>query len=139
MNAEHERFLARLKELQGAKTDAAFARYVGVPATTLKQYDKGSFPSIAIAAKIAEAHGVSIDWLSGKSDAPKQGAALNMRYLAEAISIVEEWLETEARAMLPKKKADVVTQIYQFIMDDATEGQQPIDRKQVQRILRLVA
>lgn len=65
MDTEHEAFLKRLDELQGGMKDAAFARKVGVPASTLKMYQKGSLPSIAIAARIAGACGVTVDWLAG--------------------------------------------------------------------------
>jgi transcriptional regulator with XRE-family HTH domain len=140
MSSEHERFLARLKELQGEMKDAAFARYVSVPASTLKQYEKGSFPSIAVAVRIAEVYDVSLDWLCGREGATRaKPGVLNAYYLSEAISIVEDWLEAENREMLIRKKADLVTRIYQFIVDDVAEGGASLDRKKVQRMLHLVA
>lgn len=140
MGSQHELFLKRLAELQGSLSDAAFARHANVPVTTLKQYSKGSLPSIAIAGRIAEAFGVSLDWLSGRGGALKHGGSpLSERYLTEAISIVEEWLDNNDRTMVPAKKAEVVTQLYEFIVDDALQGRSPVDVKRLHGILRLVA
>ncbi len=58
-------FGERLKQLQGDMRDADFSRKVGVKVQTLKMYGKGSSPSVEIAAKIAEACAVSLDWLAG--------------------------------------------------------------------------
>lgn len=58
-------FGERLKQLQGDMRDVDFSRKVGVKVQTLKMYEKGSSPSVEIAAKIAEACAVSLDWLAG--------------------------------------------------------------------------
>lgn len=56
--------------LQGEASDAVFARRTDVKYTTMKNYLLGrSLPPLDVAAKIADAHGVSIDWLMGR-DAP---------------------------------------------------------------------
>lgn len=140
MTAHHHVFLERLGELQGDMRDAAFARQLSIPPSTLQRYRAGSFPSIEIAAKIAEAFNVSLDWLIGRPGASRDASSLlNVRYLGEAISILEEWLAQNDRTMNAKKKADVVTQLYHFIVDDASAGDGPLSKKMAQRILRLVA
>ncbi|WP_233469793.1 S24 family peptidase [Neorhizobium petrolearium] len=60
-------FGERLKELQGDMRDADFSRKVGVKVQTLKMYERGSLPSVEIAARIADACDVSLDWLTGRS------------------------------------------------------------------------
>ena len=69
MTVDHAGFSARLKKLQGDMRDSEFSRLVDVPATTLKRYHSGSFPSVEIAARIAASCGVSLDWLVGAGNA----------------------------------------------------------------------
>lgn len=54
--------------LKGGMKDVDFARKTGVSGPTLKRYEDGSLPSIAIASKIADAYSVSLDWLCGRTD-----------------------------------------------------------------------
>lgn len=61
-------FVERLLELKGADTDAQFARRCDIKYTTLRGYLEGKVPGLDMAAKIAEANGVSIDWLYGLSE-----------------------------------------------------------------------
>lgn len=46
--------------------DAEFSRKTGVGVQTLKRYETGSSPSIEIAARIADAFDVSLDWLCAR-------------------------------------------------------------------------
>lgn len=139
MTVQHELFLARLAELQGDMSDAAFARHAGVKATTFSRYKQGSFPGAEVAASIAERYGATLDWLLGRPDALRNGQRLDPQHLSAAIEIVEEWLEANNRLMTPAKKAEVVTQLYELIADDAAQGRRPVDVKRLHGILRLVA
>lgn len=61
-------FYERLQQLKGSMNEAEFARMVGIPATTMKNYYGKSMPSLDRAAKIATAFGKSLDWLYGLDD-----------------------------------------------------------------------
>lgn len=103
-----EAFLERLKLLQGDMSDAEFARRSSVKYTTMKNYLLGrSLPPLDIAAQIADAHGVSIDWLVGKglpdktaSVATPKGATVT----SEALKVIGHLVTTlhkEAGVRLP--------------------------------------
>ncbi len=66
-------FFERMTILQGDMKDAEFARKTGVSSPTLKRYEDGSLPSIAIASKIADAFSVSLDWLCARTDVGQPG------------------------------------------------------------------
>ena len=74
-------FVDRLKSLQGDMKDADFSRKVGVKVQTLKMYDKGSSPSVDIAARIADACEVSLDWLAGRDVSQRGLAATNDNFI----------------------------------------------------------
>jgi len=55
---------SRLSELVDAhKSQASFARAVGISGTMLRKYLEGSEPGVSIAARIAAAAGVRLEWL----------------------------------------------------------------------------
>lgn len=68
-------FIDRLNQLRGEMRDAAFSRKVGVPPQTLARYEKGSLPSIDVAARIADAFDVSIDWLCARTNDRNMGSS----------------------------------------------------------------
>ncbi|MCO5083039.1 MAG: LexA family transcriptional regulator [Rhizobiaceae bacterium] len=80
-----ETFLDRLNQLRGKMKDAEFSRKVGVPVQTLARYEKGSSPSIDIAAKIADVYEVSLDWLCARSD--RRDGDLVISASADAITL----------------------------------------------------
>lgn len=140
MDRDHTRFLERLRELQGDLKDAEFARRVGIPVTTIKQWLKGSWPSIAAALKIASTYHVSVDWLCGRPGATRDNSvSFNEEGLRQAIEIMESWLLAEEREMSPDKKAELVTRLYEFIADDIAEGRIEVDPSRIRKMLRLVA
>ena len=72
------KFHQRLRSLQHDLSNAEFARKIGLKPSTFQRYGNGSLPRIDAAAAIAEACGVSLDWLVGEgteSDAVKAGDA----------------------------------------------------------------
>lgn len=90
-------FHERLTALKGDMKDADFARKTGVPASTLKQYEKGSLPSIVIAGQIADAFQVSLDWLSGRSNDRRPEKSTQLRENSDAF-IALPFLDVEASA-----------------------------------------
>jgi len=93
-------FLARLGALKGNMKDAEFARKTGVPASTLKQYEKGSLPSIVIAGQIADAFEVSLDWLCGRSDERQRERSTQLHEIGNAAGdfIALPFFDVEASA-----------------------------------------
>ena len=71
-------FSERMALLQGDMKDADFARKTGVSSPTLKRYEDGSLPSIAIASKIADAFSVSLDWLCARTDVKQPGKIMQL-------------------------------------------------------------
>lgn len=115
MEVDHSRFMARLKELQGDLKDAAFARRAGIPPSTIKQWEKGSFPSIAIASKIAAAFDVTVDWLSGIDDRPigdGKAEVLNSELFNELGKIVVREHKAAGLVLLPEMVAPEAGQLY---------------------------
>ncbi|AIJ09290.1 helix-turn-helix domain-containing protein [Edwardsiella anguillarum] len=66
---QKESIRARLKMLMKGRSKSAVAKAWGLPFSTLNNYfEKDAIPSLQVASQIAEAEGVSIDWLAfGKS------------------------------------------------------------------------
>lgn len=138
--SENSELADRLRELIGDQSERNFARIINTSQSTLRSVLGGTRPSVDFLVAVAKGTNVSVDWLVGLEGAQRQtGGQVNARYLEVALEIVEEWLDQENRTMDAKKKANVVTQIYQFIIDDAVEGHEPLDRTRMHRILRLVA
>lgn len=65
---------ARLRELKGDQSVAAFARRCGIGESLMRQYLAGGVPGMSWALKIARACGVSLDWLADDSS-PKHFAS----------------------------------------------------------------
>jgi transcriptional regulator with XRE-family HTH domain len=63
----------RLRELRGPRSQAEFARFVGIPSQqTYQRYEDGkTMPNAEMLHRIASACDVSVDWLIGSSDKKK--------------------------------------------------------------------
>lgn len=101
---------------------------------------------IALLRKMIELDGRLAELAAGPKPEPIRARtlealsdAIRHDYLSAAIEITEEWLANNQRAMHPEKKAEVVTQLYELIADDAAEGRSAVDRTKLQGVLRLVA
>ena len=69
MKINLEKFLERLKELQGNGSVAALARRIGIRQNTFDLYMKGRRkPSVELVFSIIHNCGVSFEWLFGLSD-----------------------------------------------------------------------
>ena len=78
------KFSQRLKEAlaEDRRTNKDIAEAAGISLTTLQSYiardkEKKKTPSIEYAVKLAEALGVSLDWLTGRTDNPKAGQGIS--------------------------------------------------------------
>ncbi|WP_210163764.1 helix-turn-helix domain-containing protein [Azorhizobium doebereinerae] len=125
---------------------------LGLGPNTWRQLEDGrNLPSSETLQKLLDL-GFNANWvLSGQGPIRLDGAderssnanpaqpPLNARVLAQALALVEEWLTANKRMMRADKKAAVVAQIYEFALEDASLGKEPIDSHRVAQFLRLVA
>lgn len=120
----------------------------GVSASTPYQWRKseGKMPLNA-ALKLAEAAGVTLDWVATGWDrrpglpAPSNVAPPPLRsdLLQAAIKLVEEWLDENRRTMAPDRKSEIISKIYELLIEDAAAGAVSIDQTKMRQFLRLVA
>lgn len=67
MQKYFDKFLLRLKELQGGESVSAFARRLGMPQNTLDCYMRGvRKPSVELLTRVCDTCQVSADWLLGR-------------------------------------------------------------------------
>ncbi|MEI2387495.1 helix-turn-helix transcriptional regulator [Breoghania sp. JC706] len=65
-----------MKQLIGHDSANSFARQVGISESLIRKYLAGGMPGIEKAAQIAQAKGVSLDWLIGGEEAARKEAAV---------------------------------------------------------------
>lgn len=120
----------RLATLIGEGSRRNFAARCGLSNTVLGQYLSGkSIPGSEALIAIADAAGVSIEWLaSGRGQMRPQahsqgnqgvstGKTVNMDALVEAITIVLEYYKDRNKALDPANIAKVSMMIYEEAMD----------------------
>lgn len=108
----------------------AFARRCGIGDTTLRKYLAGAQPSSDRLVAMADAAGVSIEWLaSGRGsrkrigDLAAQGSPLSDRArLAIAVRAVEEGLAAVGKKMLPAKKAELICAAYDLLAEGSPQA-----------------
>jgi DNA-binding phage protein len=116
--------LTTLIERQGAL--AAFARKCGIAEANLRAYlSRGVKPGLDHLVAIADAGGVTLDWLaSGREPmlAPQPlSVALDVDRLEQALHAVEEGLRNAGRALAPPQFAELVTEVYDLLRDPETD------------------
>lgn len=140
-----ERF-AQLAAMAGGAVKAA--ELCGVSRNTFYLWGKGETRMpLEAALKLAEAAGVTLDWVAtGWDRRPGLPETSNVAppplhpdLLQASIKLVEEWLEENRRTMAPDRKADVVSKIYQLLVEDAAAGATSVDQTKIRQFLRLVA
>lgn len=109
----------RMKEVIGDESVSSFSRRCGVSEAVLRSYlNDGRTPSIDKAAAIAQAGGVTVDWLATgrpprtraelaallKKGAPApQGAPEGSELWRLAVEVVQEWQVREGKMLAPDK------------------------------------
>ena len=130
---EESELVKRLRELIDDDSVSAFARRCGIGESVLRSYLAGAMPSADRLAAIAQARGVTTDWLiSGqeprlRADLIKAAGGLDRQRLQDAIAAVEEGLRAAQKRLSPDKHAELISLIYE------TEG--PINRAFVVRMI----
>ena len=108
MKINLEKFLERLKELQGDGSVAALARRIGIKQNTFDLYIKGRRkPSVELVFSIIHNCGVSFEWLFGLSDV--RGTA----QVAAPIQSPRSTVRTSSRdaVLAPQSDSDLLAEI----------------------------
>jgi len=119
----------------------ALAKQLGVTEQTLHNYrtrgsnpSRGSDPSRRMLIQIADAAGVSVEWLATGKDRP----ALDVERLREVIEGVEDHFGARWLTLAVHKKAGLISEIYEEITEQENKQiEQPVEPRP-KRILRLV-
>jgi len=143
MNSNSPNFHDRLSLiLEKEESIAGFARKAGVSEGTIRSYLRaGTLPKIDNAAAIAEAAGVSLDWLwFGETEAMlPENEELHLDHLILAIQFIEDWLTKHKRSISVNNKARMISKLYEIILEDEKLGLGTIDEHRVNQILKLVS
>ncbi|WP_215753728.1 S24 family peptidase [Acetobacter sp. P5B1] len=83
-NRQTEELVLRIREVvERSGTQKQVAARAGIPASTLSEYLKGREVKLSLAARIAEACGVSLEWLATGKDTPVTSLAQTQTESAE--------------------------------------------------------
>lgn len=96
----------RIKVLIGAGSANAFARKSGIGESSLRQYLAGGIPSATIAARIAHAGGVSLDWLVNGEEETDRATSIAQVARAEASTPTGDQIPPEF-ALVPRLDVEV--------------------------------
>ena len=114
-----ENFTSRLKKaVKEAGGNKAISKKSGIVLGTLSQYIRGiSEPSISKIAAIAEAWGVSLDWLAYGKDVNDTNP-IDRETLTDAIEVLENALNKRNGTLPPKAKAEALMLAYEILIED---------------------
>lgn len=117
----------------------ALAEKTGIPRRTLETYISGAAePKAAALARIADAVGVTVDWLlllDSKGREPSGSyivGGFDEQLLQEVIETLEEALQAEGLVLPPAKKAKLVILVYRYYQASDDEA---IDMSNVIRFI----
>ena len=109
----------RLRELLRGQSVNAFAKKCGVPESSMRLYMAGTQPRPATLMKIANANGVTTDWLAGrKGPAPDFGKSsveraldsyLTATSLESFIEVLEDAQSKTGKRLSPRQKARLIS------------------------------
>lgn len=134
----------RIKLLRGRRSQKEFAKELGIPPTTLGNYENNkSELNFAMIDQFVTIFKVNIEWLLfGRG--PMYGEpshsqktveeSIDTGRLTEAIKVVEQGLGETQRTMLADKKAELIAAIYDFLLDE-----KEINTKKVINIIKAVS
>ena len=119
LNFESDAFVARLKEMIGDESNSAFARNAHIGEGTLRNILAGAWPRTDNLVAIADAGGVTIDWLATgrlpkrRSDlkvSDQAPAPLNPELLRMALILAED--SARVQPLSAEQRADMVLAFY---------------------------
>lgn len=143
LSVESDAFAQRLKEVIGERKIVWFAKECGLPESNIRSYLSGKFPGIDKAAAMAEAGGVTLDWLA-TGRLPKTRAELKTASKPRdagredtfriAVEAVQGWQLEHNRYLSPSKLLEVLD-----LLVDLAEGKPEQVKPLTAKVLRLAA
>lgn len=140
---ESDAFVARVKEIIGDRKMTWFASECGVGESTLRNILAGAWPRTDILCSIADAGGVTLDWLA-TGRPPKTRAELKVASGPEddrsldtyriAVEAVQAWQLEQNRFLTPDKLLQTLD-----LLVELSEGKPEQLKPLVGRVLRLAA
>lgn len=142
---ESDAFVARVKEIIGDRKMTWFASECGVGESTLRNILAGAWPRTDILCSIADAGGVTLDWLA-TGRPPKTRAELKTALAAPApsdgrldtyriaVEAVQAWQLEQNRFLTPDKLLQTLD-----LLVELSEGKPEQLKPLVGRVLRLAA
>ena len=137
----------RLKALRGDLKQEDFAKAIAINRDSLRAYETGrSLPNAKVLAEICTKFSTNPQWLllgegpirrDDQPDAycaPQTSRDPNLAALTAAINAVERGLEETSRRMVPEKKAELITAIYELFTESAD-----IEPSKIIRLIRAIA
>lgn len=132
--------LSRIKKMSGVKTDSQVAKLLGLkPNTLAERKSRNSIPYEELFI-FSNKNNLNSDWLL-TGEGPKyrterkevkESATLNLDLISDVIEVVEAVFQREDLHLPPKKKAELITLLYEEILEDESKKD-----KLEGRILRL--
>ena len=129
--------LERLRQGTGAKSDSELGRMVGVSQQAIYNARNGNKLPDAWVRRAAQQFNLSMDWLYfGEGNMYRTGAdnvssgstsgVLKKEILKDVIEVLEEFLIEEERELPPAAKAEVISELYELILEGEISATQPI-------------
>lgn len=125
---ESDGLSARIAALIGDEAQATFAKRCGFGESTLRNYLNGADPSRSRLIAMAEAGGVSLEWLATGIGQRQPKASLSEATLSDrerlaiAVRAVEEGLAAVGKKMLPAKKAELICAAYDLLAEGSPQA-----------------
>jgi transcriptional regulator with XRE-family HTH domain len=122
-------------------SQAELAERTDVSRDTVSRIERGQVPDAVFLGRLSEAAGVSCEWLvlgrEGEGERGPQGrSALDESVLGGVLEGVEEELRALGVPMEPKKKAELVTLLYEMMV--AEQGRRP-DQGHIAKLVKLAS
>lgn len=122
-------FSDRLWESIGDESVLSFAKRAGVSEGVVRKYVKGGAePTVSRLIAMADAAGVSINWLATGRGSKNEDIAnkafksdIDINSLSKAIELLDEALLVTSKSMNPKKKAELISALYELEVSEHEE------------------
>lgn len=140
-------FSERLKMVRGDIHQKRFAEMVGVHVNTLSRWERGEqFPNQPDICKILQIRpSVNPEWFLAGEGPMERGAdqqvvakteSCDLSLLQDVIAAVEEFLDDRDLELVPDKKAELITVLYDMF---AEKEEKKVDKAVVVRLVKLAA
>jgi len=138
----YDYFKSQAMEKQKPSSKLDLARLLGVSQGQMQNWEKGKYPNAAACLAIHKKLGFEFEWLiTGQGPIRKKGAEnfqkppaphINQKLLEDIITALEKMLSTIEHELSPKKKAVVISQLYEKIVE---LEERPVGSAQIMRMV----